>query len=55
MTGPDLEGLRAMIPMESRPVHRGGTLAVIESDVAEKSGRPVAKTIQTQIYHYPRD
>lgn len=43
------------VRVESRPVHRGGTLALIESDVSDEAGRLVARTAQTQIYHHPRD
>jgi 1,4-dihydroxy-2-naphthoyl-CoA hydrolase len=42
------------VRVESRPLHRGGTLSVIESTVSDDAERIVAKTIQTQIYHYPR-
>jgi 1,4-dihydroxy-2-naphthoyl-CoA hydrolase len=42
------------VRVESRPVHRGGTLAVIESEVSDDEDRLVAKTTQTQLYIYPR-
>lgn len=43
------------VRVESRPLHRGATLSVIESTVSDDADRLVAKTIQTQIYRYPRD
>jgi uncharacterized protein (TIGR00369 family) len=42
------------VRVESRPVHRGGTLAVIESEVRDEKDRLVAKTTQTQLFIYPR-
>jgi uncharacterized protein (TIGR00369 family) len=42
------------VRVESRPVHRGGTIAVIEGEVFDDEGRLVAKTTQTQLYTYPR-
>jgi uncharacterized protein (TIGR00369 family) len=38
------------VTAESRPIHRGGTVAVIESELRDEEGRLVAKTTQTQIY-----
>lgn len=39
---------------ESRPIHRGRTVAVIESELRDEDGQLVAKTTQTQIYHRPQ-
>jgi 1,4-dihydroxy-2-naphthoyl-CoA hydrolase len=38
----------------SRPLHRGRTIAVIETELTTDDGRPAAKTIQTQVFHFPR-
>jgi uncharacterized protein (TIGR00369 family) len=35
---------------ESRPLHRGATSAVIESELTDGQGRLVAKTTQTQVF-----
>lgn len=32
----------------SRPLHKGRTVVVVETDVTDAEGRPVAKVIQTQ-------
>jgi uncharacterized protein (TIGR00369 family) len=32
----------------SRPLHAGRTVVVVETDITDASGRPVAKVIQTQ-------
>jgi acyl-coenzyme A thioesterase PaaI-like protein len=32
----------------SRPLHTGRTVVVIETDVTDADGRPVAKVLQTQ-------
>ncbi|HVV90105.1 MAG TPA: PaaI family thioesterase [Solirubrobacterales bacterium] len=42
------------VTARTRPLHRGRTLAVLESELTDDDGRLVAKTSQTQIYTYPR-
>jgi acyl-coenzyme A thioesterase PaaI-like protein len=32
----------------SRPLHAGRTVVVVETDVTDADGRPVAKVLQTQ-------
>jgi 1,4-dihydroxy-2-naphthoyl-CoA hydrolase len=39
---------------ETRPLHRGRTLIVVETEVARDDGKLAAKVTQTQAYHYPR-
>ena len=36
----------------TRPVHKGRTLIVLETEVARDDGKLAAKVTQTQIYHY---
>jgi 1,4-dihydroxy-2-naphthoyl-CoA hydrolase len=36
----------------SRPLHKGRTLMVIESELARDDGKLAAKVTQTQIFHY---
>jgi 1,4-dihydroxy-2-naphthoyl-CoA hydrolase len=36
----------------SRPLHAGRTVVVVETDVTDASGRPVAKVVQTQAVLY---
>src|SRR4051812_40976266 len=43
-----------VVTAQSRPLHRGRTTAVIETELTTDDGRPAAKTIQTQIFHFPR-
>jgi 1,4-dihydroxy-2-naphthoyl-CoA hydrolase len=38
----------------SRPLHKGRTMIVIETEIADEQGRLVAKVTQTQAFHYPR-
>jgi 1,4-dihydroxy-2-naphthoyl-CoA hydrolase len=38
----------------TRPLHRGRTLIVVETELAREDGELVGKTTQTQAYHYPR-
>jgi uncharacterized protein (TIGR00369 family) len=41
------------VDARSRPIHRGGTLAVVETELRDDRDRLVAKTTQTQIFHRP--
>ncbi len=36
----------------TRPLHRGRTLMVIESELARDDGKLAAKVTQTQVFHY---
>jgi uncharacterized protein (TIGR00369 family) len=38
----------------TRPLHKGRTLIVVETEVARDDGKLAAKVTQTQIYHYAR-
>jgi 1,4-dihydroxy-2-naphthoyl-CoA hydrolase len=38
----------------TRPLHRGRTLMVLESELTRDDGGLVAKVTQTQAFHYPR-
>ncbi len=38
---------------ETRPLHRGRTLTVVETEIARDDGKLAAKVTQTQAYHYP--
>jgi 1,4-dihydroxy-2-naphthoyl-CoA hydrolase len=42
------------ITASTRPLHKGRTMAVLETEVARDDGSLVAKVIQTQAFHYPR-
>jgi uncharacterized protein (TIGR00369 family) len=42
------------ITATTRPLHKGRTLIVLETEISDESDRLVAKVTQTQIYHYPR-
>ena len=38
----------------TRPLHRGRTMIVIETEIVDEQDRLVAKVTQTQAFHYPR-
>lgn len=38
----------------TKPLHKGRTLIVLETEVARDDGKLAAKVTQTQIYHYAR-
>ena len=38
----------------TRPLHRGRTTIVLETELARDDGELVAKVTQTQAFHYPR-
>jgi 1,4-dihydroxy-2-naphthoyl-CoA hydrolase len=42
------------IVASTRPLHRGRTLIVLETEVVRSDGALVAKITQTQTFHYPR-
>ena len=51
-----LRGVReGVVSSTSRPLHKGRTMIVIETELTDESGRLVAKVTQTQAFHYPRD
>jgi 1,4-dihydroxy-2-naphthoyl-CoA hydrolase len=42
------------VTAHSRPLHRGRTLIVIETELVREDGMLAAKVTQTQAFHYPR-
>jgi uncharacterized protein (TIGR00369 family) len=40
------------ITATTRPLHKGRTIIVLETEVAREDGKLAAKIAQTQIYHY---
>lgn len=38
---------------KTRPLHRGRTLMVLETEVERDDGKLAAKVTQTQVFHYP--
>jgi 1,4-dihydroxy-2-naphthoyl-CoA hydrolase len=40
------------ITATTRPLHKGRTIIVLETEVAREDGKLAAKVAQTQIYHY---
>jgi len=49
-----LRGVRdGALTATSRPLHRGRTLIVIETELARDDGKLAAKVTQTQAFHYP--
>jgi 1,4-dihydroxy-2-naphthoyl-CoA hydrolase len=42
------------IVASTRPLHRGRTTIVLETEIARADGALVAKVTQTQAFHYPR-
>lgn len=50
-----LRGVReGTVTSTSRPLHKGRTMIVIETELARDDGELVAKVTQTQAFHYPR-
>jgi uncharacterized protein (TIGR00369 family) len=50
-----LRGVRdGAITAETRPLHAGRTIMVLETDIARDDGSLAAKVTQTQAFHYPR-
>jgi uncharacterized protein (TIGR00369 family) len=50
-----LRGVReGTITASTRPLHRGRTLAVLETEITRADGALIAKVTQTQAFHYPR-
>jgi uncharacterized protein (TIGR00369 family) len=43
-----------VVTSATRPIHKGRTMIVIETEVAREDGKLVAKVTQTQAFHYPR-
>jgi uncharacterized protein (TIGR00369 family) len=51
-----LRGVReGTVTCSTRPLHRGRTMIVIESELARADGSLAAKVTQTQAFHFPRD
>jgi 1,4-dihydroxy-2-naphthoyl-CoA hydrolase len=42
------------ITAATRPLHKGRTMIVLETEIAREDGSLVAKVTQTQAFHYPR-
>lgn len=50
-----LRGVReGTITASTRPLHRGRTMAVLETEITRSDGALIAKVTQTQAFHYPR-
>jgi 1,4-dihydroxy-2-naphthoyl-CoA hydrolase len=50
-----LRGVReGAVTSASRPIHKGRTMIVIETEIAREDGALVAKVTQTQAFYYPR-
>ena len=49
-----LRGVReGAVTARARPLHKGRTLIVIETELTREDGALVAKVTQTQAFHYP--
>jgi 1,4-dihydroxy-2-naphthoyl-CoA hydrolase len=49
-----LRGVReGAVTARTRPLHKGRTLIVIETELTREDGTLVAKVTQTQAFHYP--
>jgi uncharacterized protein (TIGR00369 family) len=44
-----------VVTATTRPLHKGRSVLVAETELTDDAGRLVAKVTQTQIFHYPRD
>ena len=42
------------VTARTRPLHRGRTVAVLETELVRDDGKLAAKVTQTQAFHYPR-
>ena len=42
------------VTASTRPLHKGRTTIVIETEIVRDDGKLVAKVTQTQAFHYPR-
>jgi 1,4-dihydroxy-2-naphthoyl-CoA hydrolase len=50
-----MRGVRdGVVTARTRPLHRGRTTIVIETEIAREDGGLVAKVTQTQAFNYPR-
>lgn len=45
---------RGTVMARTRPLHRGRTVAVLETELVREDGKLAAKVTQTQAFHYPR-
>jgi uncharacterized protein (TIGR00369 family) len=51
-----LRGVReGAVTASTRPLHRGRTMVVLETELARDDGSLAAKVTQTQAFHYPRE
>ena len=50
----ELRALPQPVIASTRPLHKGRTTIVIETEIARDDGKLVAKVTQTQAFHYPR-
>jgi len=48
------EARQEPITASTRPLHRGRTLIVLETEIERADGALAAKVTQTQAFHYPR-
>jgi acyl-coenzyme A thioesterase PaaI-like protein len=42
------------VTAQTRPLHKGRTLIVLETEVVRDDGKLAAKVTQTQAFHFPR-
>lgn len=42
------------VTASSRPLHRGRTMVMVETELVRDDGKLAAKVTQTQAFHYPR-
>ncbi|HXR27973.1 MAG TPA: PaaI family thioesterase [Solirubrobacteraceae bacterium] len=50
-----MRGVReGAVTASTRPLHRGRTMIVLETELARDDGSLAAKVTQTQAFHYPR-
>jgi uncharacterized protein (TIGR00369 family) len=50
-----MRGVReGAVTATTRPLHKGRTTVVIETEITREDGALVAKVTQTQAFHYPR-
>jgi 1,4-dihydroxy-2-naphthoyl-CoA hydrolase len=50
-----LRGVReGAVTCSTRPLHRGRTMIVLESEITREDGSLAAKVTQTQAFHFPR-
>ncbi len=45
---------KGTVTATTRPLHRGRTMMVLETELVDADGKLVAKVTQTQVFHHPR-